>query len=243
MISRDLEQFHKNQKGFKHPAIVRDARHIYRMHGPLAFFSGIVPYATNHVLNNLEIFGDTDSQYADPMGKKWLYFTLLFSNPLNIMIVRMQCVEFPLRSLRAAWVDMVKNDGLKMFYKGLFPTFTGQILLWLFVGLAANLEDLNSYYTPYLCGTVFLMGCAACHPWQLIGMRIQYQRFSMFHKEGYSNTLKGILFVKQTQGLKGLWRGFLPAMLINGSTYYQELNRMVFSKLKPRVQSYFKGVK
>lgn len=127
MIARDLTYHLKHKKSLM-PSIGRDAQHIYRMHGPLAFFSGITPYLANHLLNNLELFGDPDEEFADARGKYWFYFTMLFWNPLNIMIVRMQCVEFPYkRDFRGAWMDMVKNDGYKMFYKGFFAIFTGQV--------------------------------------------------------------------------------------------------------------------
>lgn len=93
----------------------------------MAFFNGLLPYTFNHVLNNWEIFGDPDQEYDDPRGKYWFYFTVMLWNPLNILIVRMQCVEFEHRKFRKAMADMVKNDGIKMFYKGFFAIFTGQV--------------------------------------------------------------------------------------------------------------------
>ena len=42
------------------------------------------------------------------------------------------------------------------------------------------------------------------HPWYLVGMRIQYNRFQppfesgVMHKEAYRNTLKAILYIKET---------------------------------------------
>jgi len=95
------------------------------LHGPLALFSGLVPYTLNHLLNNSEIFGDPDAEYTDPKGKYWFYLTVGLWNPLNILVVRMQCVEFPIRKFHQAAWDMIKNDSYRMFYRGLLPLFTG----------------------------------------------------------------------------------------------------------------------
>jgi hypothetical protein len=98
---------------------------------------------------------------------------MLMWNPLNILVVRMQCVEYPHRqSLFKAAGDMIRKDRLRMFYRGYFPNFTAQVQLWFFMQIAYYLEDINTRFTPYLCGALFLMGCAACHPWYLIGMRV-----------------------------------------------------------------------
>lgn len=109
--------------------------------------------------------------------------------------------------------------------------------------LAYMFEDLETRYTPYVCGALFLMGCAMAHPWYLIGMRIQYNRFhapistGVIHREGYQNTFKALIYVKETQGLRGLWRGFLPALFVYGATQYEDLNRMVFSKARHGLKS------
>jgi hypothetical protein len=125
MFARD-QLLYSQQKGSSTlMSPFRDFQQITRLHGPLALFYGITPYALNHLLNNNEIFGDPDEEYADPRGKYWFYFTVGLWNPFNILIVRMQCVEFPIRKLhKAAW-DMIKNDSYRMFYKGLLPIFTG----------------------------------------------------------------------------------------------------------------------
>ena len=94
------------------------------MYGPMAFFYGLTPYVVNHLLNNIEPFGDPDQEFADPKGQYWFYLTIFLWNPLNILIVRMQCIEFPHRKFRKALIDMIKNDRISMFYRGLFPIFT-----------------------------------------------------------------------------------------------------------------------
>ena len=81
---------------------------MYGKFGAFAFFKGLTPYLINHLLHNVEIFGNPDSEYADPRGKYWFYFTMLLWNPLNILVVRMQCLDYPHSKFRHAVVDMFK---------------------------------------------------------------------------------------------------------------------------------------
>lgn len=148
----------------------------------MAFFKGLSPYLLNYIFNNLEIFGDPDHEIVDKRGKYWFYFTILLWNPLNILVVRMQCVEFPHPKLRHAVLDMLKHDSYRMFYKGLVPIFTGQVQLYFFMTIANTVNNFysESKYTPYVCLGLFLAGCAMAHPWYLIGMRVQYNsRFDL----------------------------------------------------------------
>ena len=85
------------------------------MHGPLALLSGLTPYMANNIVNNIELFGDTDQEFKDIRGKYWFYMSVALWNPLNILVVRMQCVEFPIKKLRHAVVDRVKNESYRMF--------------------------------------------------------------------------------------------------------------------------------
>ena len=159
-------------------------------------FSGLLAYSANHVLNNWEVFGDPDAEYEDARGKYWFWFSVSLWNPLNLLIVRKQCLEFPL-SLRQAIVDMVKNDRHRMFYRGFLPLFTGQVQLWFFMQLAFLVEG---QVHPAVCGGLFLLGCAAAHPWYVAGMRVQYARFhpASMQRKAYSNTFKAILYIKET---------------------------------------------
>ena len=65
-------------------------------------------------------------------------------------------------------------------------------------------ENYRNPFSPYICAAFFLGGCAMAHPWYLVGMRIQYNRFQppfesgIMHKEAYRNTLKAILYIKET---------------------------------------------
>ena len=97
------------------------------MGGPLAFFGGFTAYSANYLCNNLEVFGDADHEFSDKVGRYWFYLSVMLWNPLNTLIVRMQCVEFSLKRLHRAVIDLVRHDKHRMFYRGLFPIFTGQV--------------------------------------------------------------------------------------------------------------------
>ena len=95
-------------------------------------------------------------------------------------------------------------------------------------------------YSLLMCSALFLMGCLAAHPWYLVGMRIQYGRFhppvqsGVLHREGYRNTLKGLLYIRENWGVRGFYRGFFPALFIYGAMNFEDLHRMVFSKVTLR---------
>ena len=147
--------------------------------------------------------------------------------------------------MRHAALDMLKRDKQRMFYSGLLAIFTGQVQLWFFVQIARFFESINSPVTPYLCLASFLGGCAMAHPWYLVGMRIQYNRFSPagVSRDAYQNTLKALLYIRETHGLKGFYRGFFPALFVYSATYYEELHRMVFSKVARQIKGTYIGIK
>ena len=93
---------------------------------------------------------------------------------MNILIVRMQCAEFPYRKFRSAMIDMIKHDRLSMFYKGLVPIFGGQAWLLGFMALAFYFEEKQTKYLPLIAGSLFLTGALIGHPMYLVGMRVQY---------------------------------------------------------------------
>lgn len=51
--------------------------------------------------------------------------SLAMWNPLNIMIVRMQCLDYPYRKFRKALWDMITVDRHRMLYRGFLPIFMG----------------------------------------------------------------------------------------------------------------------
>jgi hypothetical protein len=103
----------------------KDLRDIKGLFGWRALFFGLTPYTINNFTNNVEFFESTDAEFEHKYGFYWFLFTVALWNPLNILTVRMQCVDFPIRKFRHALWDMIKHDRLSMFYRGLFPVFAG----------------------------------------------------------------------------------------------------------------------
>ena len=97
---------------------LRDIKSIY---GAKALFFGISPALISYINNNLQIYGDLEEEYNSKWGYYWFYLSVFLWNPLSILIVRMQCVDFPYRKLSDAFVDMLKHDRHRMFYTGLIP--------------------------------------------------------------------------------------------------------------------------
>lgn len=85
----------------------------------------MTPYVGNFLFNHLEVFGTSDKEYEHEKGYYWFMFTLAMWNPLNILIVRMQCLDYPHRKFRKALWDMVTVDKHRMFYRGFVPVFMG----------------------------------------------------------------------------------------------------------------------
>ena len=105
--------------------LFEDFRDIYKLKGMRAFTYGLVPYSLNYITNHMEFFGSTDDEYNDDFGFYWFMCSIMLWNPLNILIVRMQSIDYPYRRFRDALWDMLKVDGHKMFYAGLFPILIG----------------------------------------------------------------------------------------------------------------------
>jgi len=43
------------------------------------------------------------------------------------------------------------------------------------------------------------------------------------HKEAYSNMIKAGIYIRQTEGIKGFYRGFVPALLIYCGMFFEDL--------------------
>ena len=62
-----------------------------------------------------------------------------------------------------------------------------------------------------------------------------YSRFhtNPMHKLAYSKiSIHAMAFIRENYGKKGFYAGFAPSLLIYGATYWEDLNRMVFSKVR-----------
>eukprot|EP00347_Sterkiella_histriomuscorum_P019673 403340724 len=213
--------------------IVQDFKDIHRLQGFRGYLFGLTPYMTNFLFNHLEIFGNSDEEWNHETGWYWFILTIGVWNPLNIMIVRMQCLDYPHRKFRNALKDMIMHDKHRMFYRGLTPVFMGQVYLYLSMSAAEYVDQNNVPYSPALCLGLFLMGALAAQPFYVVGMRVQYGRFhnELLQRQAYNNWLTAVTYIKQTKGMKGFWAGFVPSLFIYGATYFEQLKRSTWDRL------------
>lgn len=148
------------------------------------------------------------------------------SNALNIMVVRMQNVDYPHnRSFRKTFKELILHDRFSMFYKGLVPIALACTQL-LFVGEAMSLSlyfDSTSY--KLLWPFVFMAGCLSVHPLMLIGMRVQCAHFAKTPKlrAAYHNSYSTFKHIMRTEGIRGFYAGFGPALLAYTLMAYQQI--------------------
>ena len=100
----------RNRKEDKTIRMFSDFKDIKKLHGLRGFYLGLSPYLLNYGLNNIEFFGNSDEELEHPLGKYWFGFSIALWNPVNMLIVRMQCLDYEHRKLRHAVRDMIKHD-------------------------------------------------------------------------------------------------------------------------------------
>lgn len=116
--------------------------------------------------------------------------------PLMILMTRMQSLDFTYhRHLFKTLKDMVIGDKLHMLYRGVPSILFGQAFLWVGCTLAAeqSLKPQPFYVVQdrpkasrlglaYYFG-IFYASCLICHPFQVMGMQVQYARFNQTKAE------------------------------------------------------------
>ena len=103
--------------------------------------------------------------------------TLMLSNAINILAVRMQNVDYPNnRSFRGAVKDLFVIDKHRMFYKGLVPITIACTNLYCVTDVMHVCRNPNplSWYgiSNYVWPFIYLGGTMLVHPFMLIGMRV-----------------------------------------------------------------------
>lgn len=232
--NRILNTIISRKENFRGPKLFDDLKDVYRLRGLKGYFFGIVPYSLNYFMNNVQFFGNADEEFNDPQGYKWFVLTMLLWNPINILIVRMQSLEFSHRQFRKALLDMIRVDRFRMFYTGFFPIFYGQLLLRVCMQAATIIEPWNHKSTPFLCGSLFIVGCLLSHPFYLIGMRVQYGRFHQreIERQASKNIFTQIAFLKSLKDKRQFYKGFVPAFFIYVANQFNDLKRMTYDRIK-----------
>jgi hypothetical protein len=95
------------------------------------------------MLQHFFVVPDFESQ--NPSLEKYFYSYkttafFLLHNPSTIICVRMQLVDSAMsKSLYGVFSEMVKNEGLSIFYKGFFPMVLSIMAMYPFYLLSKNL--------------------------------------------------------------------------------------------------------
>lgn len=168
-------------------------------------------------------------------------FSLLFFPMSTILIVRAQCIDYPFRSrLWQSFKDMIRHDRLWCMLRGAIPILAGQAIGICGLRIADFMQIREKFrrklvedelkLEPKLDGVErfkrhlslvgkvippITMGILLMHPLQVIGMQVIYSRFNASSEERqmYRNTLTAYKAIKKTQGIRGFYRGFVPAMV------------------------------
>ncbi|KAJ6645675.1 Solute carrier family 25 member 35 [Pseudolycoriella hygida] len=156
----------------------------------------------------------------------------VFSNPFDVIKTRQQLQgelqkntksKLPYRGLGQAIVSIVRAEGLKGLQKGL-----GSALGFQFVMNSTRLglyETVDRFgwtrysetqnHSPVLCvlwgGLAGIAGSAIGCPFYMIKTQIQAQshgQFAVGYQHDHRGTVSALITTYQTQGFKGLWRGF-----------------------------------
>ncbi|CDW89502.1 UNKNOWN [Stylonychia lemnae] len=214
----------------------KPASNMYKLRGIGAYFAGFVPYSINFFFNNVEFQYKADEEVNHPLANYYLISTIALWNPINIMIVRMQCLDYPIRKFRGALWDMIKHDKHRMLYSGIAPIFAGQAYLYCAIIAAESMTSFGYKYAPEVSLGLFLTSCLFAHPLFLIGMRVQYGRFhaTQIQREAYKNWFNALVYIKNQQGSRAFYKGFAPAMFIYTAMHYESLRSFILDPLKQK---------
>ena len=107
---------------------------MYQIGGRRALYAGFVPTQLWLLLGttncSLKVEGDENKSLVHFMVNNNAVLNLMLFGPGTILMIRMQCIDFPYRNqfLKSTF-DMVKNDGIRMFYRGIPVILVGQLFV------------------------------------------------------------------------------------------------------------------
>ena len=156
--------------------------------------------------------------------------SLMLSNAINILAVRMQNVDYPNnRSFRGAVKDLFVIDKHRMFYKGLVPITIACTNLYCVTDVMHMFRNPNPLswcgISNYVWPFIYLGGTMLVHPFMLIGMRVQCGHFAKTEKLRfmYANMFSCAHHIRSSQGIRGFYTGFVPAFFIYSLMSYEAL--------------------
>ena len=122
-----------------------------------------------------------------------------------------------------------KEEGFAPFYRGFSPLFIGLCLRLISVYKPLNNHDLTLKDLIHLIPLDFL-NYLFVHPFFLLSARVQYCPMykTMQERAAYSNSYFALEHILKTEGVKGLYRGFVPGYMMQLAIHY---SLIVFSTL------------
>lgn len=211
-------------------SLLKSLNSIAKTEGILAFWKGntaqlarIIPYSAAQLCSN-EVFkgimADEDGNLTLPKrlmcGALAGAFATVTTYPLDTIRMRM-AVDPTVRSMGQTIAVLLKEGGVKSFYRGVVPTLAG-IAPYMAIELATYdlvkqkfpQEQRTKPHTGFLCGNIAAL-CASlcCYPLDTVRRRIQLQ---MAAGTTVSSAMRGII---QEEGVQGLYRGFVANAVKN----------------------------
>lgn len=157
--------------------------------------------------------------------------TRVFVQPLDVLKVRFQLQVEPLKcggaqnkskytSMYQAISTIAKEEGASAFWKGHTPAqglsiMYGIVQFWGYEQLKGQAKQMNLYHSNknlanFICGGLAgALGTAVTTPLDVIRTRLIAQD----NKRGYPNTFRAGMIILRTEGLRGVYRGLVPAMI------------------------------
>ena len=136
----------------------------------------------------------------------------------------MQWIDNPnLFSMRKTFTDMVKCDRFAIFYRGLIPAFNAQVYLYVSLEWAQKLVfDYKIENMEYLWPILYMTGCLFAHPCMVLASTVYCGRLSHPRSQNiYGNSFVLLQKMVKSEGIRSLYVGFMPAMVLYTLSYYK----------------------
>lgn len=172
--------------------------------------------------------------------------TRIFVQPLDVLKIRFQLQVEPLKyssrnasskytSIMQASKLILKEEGMSAFWKGHTPAqglsiVYGVVQFWTYEQLKGKSKHMNLYqshkdFSNFVCGGLGgAFGTVVTTPLDVIRTRLIAQD----NKKGYPNTWRAGITIIKAEGVRGVYRGLVPAIL--QVTPLTGINFMVYNK-------------
>ena len=147
-----------------------------------------------------------------------------------MLATRMQWMEYKHKfNLRKSIADMVKNDGMAMFYRGLIPTLNAQIFVFIAIETSRKLAfEFKMKGTEYFWPLLVSVGLLYAHPQTILAQKVYCGRYTHPRiQHVYTNSLKILLEIYKKGGPKSLYVGFGPSIFVYLISYSSEIKSLM----------------